>query len=102
MVQAGPSVLGIVVTLLLVEGGLGTQALDRGLQLHQLCPALLPVPPLLADILGWPGSALSLVSPKGFGPGRCLSSRTNNTPEMYADSHTHRHSRHSHVHTQSR
>lgn len=66
MVQAGPSVLGIVVTLLLVEGGFGTQALDRGLKLHQLCPALLPVPPLLADILGCQGVHCPWSVPRGL------------------------------------
>lgn len=50
--QAGPDVLAVVVTLLLVEGGLSSQALERGLELHQLCLPPLPVSALVTDVLG--------------------------------------------------
>lgn len=52
MAQAGPDVLAIVVVLLLVEGRLGVQALERGLQLAQLCLPPLPLPALVEDVLG--------------------------------------------------
>lgn len=52
LVQAGPDVLAVVVALLLVEGGLGVQALECDLQLPQLCLPPLPVPALVADVLG--------------------------------------------------
>lgn len=52
VVQAGPDVLAVVVALLLVEAGLGVQALERGPELHQLRPPPLPVPALVADVLG--------------------------------------------------
>lgn len=53
VVQAGLDVLAVVVALLLIEGGLGAQALERGLELHQLRLPPLPVPALVADILGF-------------------------------------------------
>lgn len=52
MAQAGPDVLAVVVTLLLIESGLSTQALECGLELHQLCLPPLPVPALVTDVLG--------------------------------------------------
>lgn len=55
MVQAGSDVLAVVVALLLVKGGLSAQALECGLELHQLCFPPLPVPALVADVLGLGG-----------------------------------------------
>lgn len=52
MAQAGPDVLAVVVVLLLVEGHLGVQALECGPQLAQLCLPPLPLPTLVADVLG--------------------------------------------------
>lgn len=52
VVQAGPDVLAVVVALLLIKGGLSAQGLERGLELHQLCLPPLPVPALVADVLG--------------------------------------------------
>lgn len=52
MAQAGPEVLAVVVALLLIEGGLGVQAPQRGPQPQELCLPPLPVPVLAADVLG--------------------------------------------------
>lgn len=52
MAQAGPDILAVVVALLLIEGGLSAQALEGSLKLHQLCLPPLPVPVLVADVLG--------------------------------------------------
>jgi hypothetical protein len=51
VVQAGPDVLAVVVSLFLIECGLSTQALECGLQLHQLCLPPLTVPALVSDVL---------------------------------------------------
>ena len=53
VVQAGPDVLTIVIALLLIKGGLGAEALERGLELQQLCFPPLPALALVADVLGW-------------------------------------------------
>lgn len=52
MAQAGPEVLAVVVALLLVEGGLGVQAPQCGLQPQQLRLPPPPSPVLAADVLG--------------------------------------------------
>lgn len=50
-VQAAPDVLVVVIDLLLVEQSLGVEGAQRLPQLQQLLSAVLPVAPLVADVL---------------------------------------------------
>ena len=51
VLQAGLHVLVVVVDLLLVEGALGGEGLEGGLEAHELVLALLPVHALVAHVL---------------------------------------------------
>lgn len=51
VVETGLDVLVVIIYLLLVKQGLGVEALQGLSQLQELLSAVLPVPPLVADVL---------------------------------------------------